>query len=467
MSIIASSEANQESNSPSSGWHLPPLNYPRLLRPGTDWRRAPQRAWQHARNGLAPPPRDRVEDHNAWLLVAEMVWSAILGAAVSFNSAYVVRLGGSNSLVGLLNSGPALMTILLTMPAARLMEWRGSRKAWVVWSILLQRMLYLPVALLPFFVQEKRAEVFVALFLLRQLFLAPNHAGWNAFYADLLPGRRRIEVLARRRIVDAAILVVAVPLVGELLDKLAFPYGYQIAYGIAFVAGMMSVAVLLRLQPPQAPASAPSPSVASARPRFSLRRTVAETPPFFRYTAIRAVYNLGMSLAQPLYIIYFVRVLGASDAWLGFRLSVGNVAILLGYSIWPRIVDRYGDLRVMRWIAPVIALYPLGVALARDLNMIVAIIALMSLVTPATNLTFFNTSINVCPPDRRTSYLSFYTTAINVTGFIGPLLGVALADAIGVAGALMIAAGIRMVGGILFSLFPLEKAGPLPGSLED
>ncbi|NLS78276.1 MAG: MFS transporter [Chloroflexi bacterium] len=407
-----------------------------------------------------------MEDRNAWLLVAEMFWTAILGAAVSFNSAYVVRLGGSNSLVGLLTSGPALMTILLTLPAARLMEWRGSRKAWVVWSIFLQRVLYLPIALMPFFVQERRAEAFVALFLLRELFLAPNHAGWNAFYADLLPGRRRVEVLAQRRIMDAALLVVAVPLVGEMLDKVVFPYGYQIAYGLAFVTGMISVAMLFRLRLPEG-ASASVQRAPATKQRFSLRRVVAENPVFFRYTAIRVVYNLGMSLAQPLYIIYFVRVLGASDAWLGFRLSVGNVAILIGYWFWPRIVNRYGDLRVMRWMAPVIALYPLGVALSQDLNTVVAIIALMSLVTPATNLTFFNTSINVCPPERRTSYMSLYTTAINVTGFLGPLIGVALSEVIGIAGALMVASAIRMMGGALFSLFPLEKAGPLPGSMED
>ena len=407
-----------------------------------------------------------MEDRNAWLLVAEMFWTAILGAAVSFNSAYVVRLGGSNSLVGLLTSGPALMTILLTLPAARLMEWRGSRKAWVVWSIFLQRVLYLPIALMPFFVQERRAEAFVALFLLRELFLAPNHAGWNAFYADLLPGRRRVEVLAQRRIMDAALLVVAVPLVGEMLDKVVFPYGYQIAYGLAFVTGMISVAMLFRLRLPEG-ASASVQRAPATKQRFSLRRVVRENPVFFRYTAIRVVYNLGMSLAQPLYIIYFVRVLGASDAWLGFRLSVGNVAILIGYWFWPRIVNRYGDLRVMRWMAPVIALYPLGVALSQDLNTVVAIIALMSLVTPATNLTFFNTSINVCPPERRTSYMSLYTTAINVTGFLGPLIGVALSEVIGIAGALMVASAIRMMGGALFSLFPLEKAGPLPGSMED
>lgn len=407
-----------------------------------------------------------MEDRNAWLLVAEMFWTAILGAAVSFNSAYVVRLGGSNSLVGLLTSGPALMTILLTLPAARLMEWRGSRKAWVVWSIFLQRVLYLPIALMPFFVQERRAEAFVALFLLRELFLAPNHAGWNAFYADLLPGRRRVEVLAQRRIMDAALLVVAVPLVGEMLDKVVFPYGYQIAYGLAFVTGMISVAMLFRLRLPEG-ASASVQRAPATKQRFSLRRVVAENPVFFRYTAIRVVYNLGMSLAQPLYIIYFVRVLGASDAWLGFRLSVGNVAILIGYWFWPRIVNRYGDLRVMRWMAPVIALYPLGVALSQDLNTVVAIIALMSLVTPATNLTFFNTSINVCPPERRTSYMSLYTTAINVTGFLGPLIGVALSEVIGIAGALMVASAIRMMGGALFSLFPLEKAGSLPGSMED
>jgi MFS family permease len=66
------------------------------------------------------------------------------------------------------------------------------------------------------------------------------------------------------------------------------------------------------------------------------------------------------------------------------------------------------------------------------------------------NLALFNTLLTVCPADRRPTYIAVYTALINVTAFLGPLLGTALADGIGIRPAFLLSGGVRLLGLVLF-----------------
>ena len=414
--------------------------------------------------GLVRPPSGNLTDRNAGYMVMMMFWMALLSAGISFNSAYAVRLGASNQLIGLLSSGPALIVILATLPAARLIEGRKNRKAWLVGSILLQRALYLVIALMPFVVREHRAEVFVGLLLLRQLIMSPYDAGWGAYFADLIPNRMRTKVLANRRIIHSATLIVAVPLVGALLDAFTFPLGYQAAFGISFLAGMAATAFLWKLKVPEGAQRVGGDlrrrgaAEREGAYKITARSLWTENQAFVRFLVPRMVYGWGASLAQPLYIIYYLRYLGATDSWIGLRTSAANLAMMIGFYAWARLIGRWGELKAMRIGTPLIGLFPLLVGLSRSLDAILVFAIINGLLMPAMNLTFFNVSIRVSPAERRASYLSLYKVLINISGFLGPMIGVALVDVIGLTNVLFVAAGMRVLGGLLFSLWPIRQA---------
>ena len=89
------------------------------------------------------------DDRNAWYLYVELFWAAILGIAAAFNAAFAVHLGAKNSHIGLLNALPALVAILVSIPAGRFLERRAKRQAWVLGSLFVNRMGYVLVALVP------------------------------------------------------------------------------------------------------------------------------------------------------------------------------------------------------------------------------------------------------------------------------------------------------------------------------
>ena len=67
-----------------------------------------------------------VVQQNIRNLYLEVFFAGLMQAVVSFNSAYVIRLGASNEMVGLLTSLPALVTAIASIPSARFMQ--GRRK---------------------------------------------------------------------------------------------------------------------------------------------------------------------------------------------------------------------------------------------------------------------------------------------------------------------------------------------------
>ena len=88
---------------------------------------------------LASPP-DTPTERNTYFLYAEVLFAAALSASAAFNSAYILRLGGSNTLVGLLSSIPALLAIFAYLPSARILERQANQMPWVVGSLFLARL---------------------------------------------------------------------------------------------------------------------------------------------------------------------------------------------------------------------------------------------------------------------------------------------------------------------------------------
>ena len=62
---------------------------------------------------------DNQDDRNALFLVVEVFFAAVLGAAATFNAAFALRLGATNEDIGLLTSLPALLAVVISIPAGR------------------------------------------------------------------------------------------------------------------------------------------------------------------------------------------------------------------------------------------------------------------------------------------------------------------------------------------------------------
>jgi MFS family permease len=407
------------------------------------------------------PPGGSATDYNLAHMRVGPIWSAPINAAIAFNSAFAIRLGASNQLIGLLSSMPALLTMLLTLPAAQFIESRPNRLRLMSWSLFAYRMGYLAISLMPFFLTSYRAEAFVALILLMNVIVAPFNAGWNAMLADLIPEGQRAPIFAWRNITYNAGVAVCTPLAGRLLDALAFPYGYQLAYAIGFSFALVNTWFIMRLRPPELPA----PTKTEAKTRFRLaqvRQFAVEHAPYTRMILNTLAFDMGAWLVGPLYMIYYLRHLGANNAWVGTLTSISTISVMAGYYLWQRVIRRWGESRTLKVTVPAGALYPLIAGLTPVLWPLLIAALFNGLIAPGINLSHFNILLKACPSERRATYLSLYTVTMNAGAFVCPMLGVALADRIGFPPVFLIGAGLRLLGAFLFTLWPVRVPDKTP-----
>jgi MFS family permease len=422
--------------------------------------------WSAAlRATLRGPALHTETQRNIWYLYLELPWSGVLSAAAAFNAAFAVRLGASNTLIGWLSSIPSLLAVVLLIPAARFLETKSYRTPWVWGSLFVARLGYGLVALFPWFVAAHQAEAMVWLLIAISVPSTFFSAGFSPLLADIVPERDRARVFANRNIIASAGVALLTLAAGRWLEGAAqtrwaaFPVNYQILYIVGFLGSMVSMAYLLRIRVPASKVIRGQPRPRTGKPSMAqLKFMFRENRDFVRIVLNTLVFDLGAWLVGPLYIILFVRELGASDSWIGLNSTLANVGVVVGYALWRRWIRKLGYSRTLLISIPLGASYAFLVALFPNLTLILVWGILINLINPGINLSHFNILLKLCPDERRASYIAIYATVMNAGAFVGPMIGVALAELWGVRTVLLIGGGVRLVGALLFHLFRIVVA---------
>jgi hypothetical protein len=439
------------------------------------------RRWQ------PPRIRSRIEQ-NVWYLYVDMFWAAIFMAVMAFNATYALRLGASNTMIGWLSSLPALFAMIILMPAARFLETQSDRGPWLRWSLLIGRGMFLGVAFVPWVFPNRAAEIMIAILILRSLPMNAFSAGFNPLLADIVPARDRARVFANRNIIHSATLAVSTFLLGKWLDAAyaipwaGFPVNFQMMYVVGGIAALLSTYYVSRVRIPETEVVG-----RSARPQAegdedklgvlsSVKATLAgvrstltgvwaqasKHQSFVRMVINTLLFNFGAWLVMPLYVIFFVKQLQASDSWIGLNSTLAQVGGIAGHLIWRRVIQRYGNGRTLRLAVPMAASYAFLVALFPDLTLILIWGMLINLINPGVNLSHFTLLIEQCPPARRASYMAFFSSVMNAGAFVGPMLGVALSEVIDIRWVLLAGGAIRLGGALMFHLWKVEDAASEP-----
>lgn len=384
-------------------------------------------------------------DRNAWYLVIEIFWASMLAAAASFNAAFALRLGASNVEVGLLSSLPALVAVALSIPAGRFFQARTRRKPWILATLNAARLGYLLVALAPFLPLEGATLGLLVVLLVVATTIPGSifNIGFIPMLADVISEERRASVFAARNIIYNASLSLCVFLFGLWLNATAAPLNYQVMYLFGFATSMVSTYYLAKVNMPDAPAAQ-----AQTR-RVTLRafgQALRSHPAFLRITLNTLMHGVGVWLAAPLYILYYVRDLKAEEAWIGLQTTILSIATIVGFAFWRWLIRRWGEPRTLKFTIMLVGLIPLSVGLTNSLTVILFVVAFNGWLAGGVSLSHFNTLLKAMPADARPEYTALYTTFMNIGAFICPLIGVALANHFGYP-AVLIACGVLVLAG--------------------
>lgn len=415
---------------------------------------------------LKPPPT--LDSRNARNLYADIAWFGVLsGISGAFLSVFILRVGGSDFHVGLLSALPAFVTFLASIPGSRLVEHESKPLSVLVTTAVLSRLGYLAIALSPFFFMAKRADVIVAIVGLMTVPTAVFNVAFTTMFGQAVKPHNRAQVVSIRN-VWVGITSTAIAFIGgKFLDHVMFPTNYQILFAVGFAASMVSVYHLGRIRFPAELATVATRAVDSPSGVRDWVRMLSNSRPYVRFSFSSFLFHWGGFFAIPLYSIYWVRVLKATDGWIGLLSMVGSATTILFYPLWGRLTMRRGNACGVLLAALGLAVYPLATMLSPSVEWIILVQILGGATTSGYGLTFFNRLLEVSPEQHRPSYIAAYYALVNLAMFASPLLSTSLSAAVDIRVLLLAGAAMRFLGALSFgSVFPCKRDAKGPVALD-
>ncbi len=396
------------------------------------------------------------EQRNERLLYVDMVFQAMLEAGpMSFVAVYLVRLGAADWLVGLDSSLPALLTLLAVLPAGALVQRRHDLVRMATSTRMMYRTAIALMAVAAFCPNVLASYIVVTLHGLAAIPGAVLNVSMTTIVGLATTDERRPKMLSMRLAINGAFAAGIGFMAGQWLDYAPFPLNYQVLFASAILAGAGSWAVLSRLrlrEPPQTP-SGPSERV-SLKQMFALVRT---SVPFCNFLIAEFIIRIGTFLPMALFSIYKVRDLGSSDAWLGTLLTVERLLSVAAYTL----LSRFGGQPAVRkklWLGCIgTAFFPVCIAIARTPEALLLSSAISGIFFPAMNIFLSDKLFAVSPEEQRPTFIAANSFMMNVTAFVGPLVGTSLAEVIGIREAMVVATGFRLLGA--FAMWLLGVTG--------
>ncbi|HYO09234.1 MAG TPA: MFS transporter [Tepidisphaeraceae bacterium] len=293
------------------------------------------------------------------------VWATAIGGAPF--SLFARDLGASAFQIGVLAALPFIAS-LVSMPASLLTERTGARKKIFLISLYAQRLLWLPIAVLPLWLFTAHGShgpgsaavlLFMGMILLMHAAGAMGGPAWLSWMADVVPERVRGKYFSRRRQWGIVSAIPAALVVGFVLDRMT-PAGAAgaaasaatlqwcaIIFLCAAVFGVIDIDMFRHVPDVRL---APRRSVPI---RHLLGRPLRD-PQFLWFGGFVATLTFAVSFMGQFVTFYLIEKIGVSGTGIQLMLLVAPMlAQLIVLPIWGNAADRMGK-------RPVLAIASLG-----------------------------------------------------------------------------------------------------------
>ncbi len=412
----------------------------------------PRLHWTWAPPGTPPQQRD-----NFKYVQIDAVGIGIASAAAPFLPVFLTRLGATNFQVGLLTSMPALTGLALALFIGQFLQRRRKIVPWFSAARLAVLSSYALTGLVTFFVpQPYLVTAVLAIWAIATIPQTALNISFTVVMNAVAGPKRRYDLMSRRWSFIGFTSAIVVATVGQLLDRIGFPLNYQLVFMGLSLGGLVSFYFSNRIELPdtELPEKEKGKSIGQRlRGYISLVRSQTD---FVRFSAQRFVFLTGSMFGLPLLPLYYVREVQASDAWIGFLSTAQTGLMLVGYFLWARTSRRRGSRFVLLWTTVALSLHPALVSLTHRVELLALYAGLAGTFQAGLDLVFFDELMKTVPPKHAANFIAVAQMLTYLATFLGPVLATLLADQIGLGGALLVSAALRLIG------FALFKWGPGP-----
>ncbi len=436
--------------------------------------------------GLFEPLPMRVQRRNFTFGVMNGVFFTLVSAFVSPTlvlALFVTKLGGSNILVGLL---PAIATGCYLLPqlfvAARLQA-MPKVMGWYTWPGVVRCIAYALLTLAVWLLGSNSGNyglllgLFFVLYLIYSLTAGLSGVPWVVVVGKVVPPRRRGIFFGLRNFGGSILALFASGLIKVLLDEqngIGFPLNFVIIFAITTLLVSLGIATWAVVKEPAQRTVQRAMGIMEMIRRGPQNLRADRSYRFFLFARIMLTLA---AIADPFYIVYAVRQIGAPDSVAALYAAALTIASIAGNLIWSPLADYAGNRRMMfltaitalavptaallipllanaGWLGWVANIPGVGGFAGKSGGVVSVPFALVfifsGLAVSAANVINTNVLLNIAPPPRRSEYIGYLNTVLGLVTFI-PVVGGLLIDWFGFVPVFIVAATMGL-GGVICAL---------------
>ena len=356
-------------------------------------------------------------------------WAALHFLITSgvFFTGFALMLGANDFQLGLLGAIPVLAQVFQIL-GAYLIERSGLRKGIVAWFSVVSRTIWLPIALIPFFVHSRAVLIFMILYSVSSVVMNIAAPGWVTWMAAIIPASIRGRYFGARNRVNGFVTIAGNLAAGFAIDLFRQhgheAGGYLTLQLIAVAAGLMAFSLILRQPDPGAPAE-PLPAIA----KYLLQPL--SDPNYRRILAFYLYWVFAVGLASPFFNAHLLKHMQWNFKSIAVLGVIASLTMMVVQTYWGRLIDRYGHRPVLMITVIGIlhlpfyyAFCPWGIRWPIYVNTV-----LTGVFWAGFGLAIFNLVIDMLPSRNRTMYVAMLAALSGITSFAANVLSGWLAEA--------------------------------------
>ncbi len=337
----------------------------------------------------------------------------------SFFIPFGLVLKASSAQIGLLAAMPSLLAALSQLATPSVVERLRSRRRVLLASCAIGTLLWLPTAFLPWLFGHTAVWWFLALATVSLVVYQFPAPAWGSWLPQLVPAKKLGKFVARRGSLNLVAAVAAALLIGRWLD-LMHNHIYQAFMAVFLLALVLRVVCFLLFYWAYEPPLPGKPSPGTSALDFIKGLPSTNLGRFIGFTA---ALNFAASVAGPFFIVFMLRDLGFSYTKVVMLQVVSMVGFVIGYSLWGRLADRRGNVRVLRFATPLVGLFPLLYLVSRHYPVLMLAEFIGALGWSGFQLSSANFIYESSRPEDRSRSVAYFNASNGVGLFVGALLG--------------------------------------------
>ncbi|MGN7387664.1 MFS transporter [Sporosarcina sp. SAFN-015] len=358
----------------------------------------------------------------------------------------ITMLGATNYQVGLISSLPPLMALIMTIPAAILINRAHTQKKLVAMSVLLARLMFLLIISI-IYVPSPTTHAWIFLIVIAIMSL-PNtvaNIGWQTFISSLVEESNRGAFFSDRNRLLTIVGLISTLVIGIVMkDSSSNVTAYQILFAVAFFFGMLEVFLLLKHE--EEPVKTDSLLIKKKMMDWS----IFKHQNYVSFLIAALFFNFAWQMAWGIFNIYHVRFVGVTIFWVSM-FSVGSMlAQFLSFPLWKKWAEKRSNTLVFVWAAIGMATTPFLTVLSTNVYYIALVQTSSGFFLAGVVLLLFNLLLEQSPAHVRTYCITTYNVLLSIVAFVAPQVGIWLLEQLGVETAMYINSTLRFLSAGLF-----------------